>query len=160
MGKQKTDKNILEYFCIVIASFLGVGYLPLFGGTVGSLCGVVIFLSIRDDVFFAFFTLGVVLLSFITSHYAEFIFHEKDSKKIIIDDCAGMLVSFLFIPKRALFVVAGFILFRFFDFFKVYPSNKIERISGGLGVTGDDMVAGVYTNVILQVLKFAVKSVS
>ena len=53
------------------------------------------------------------------------------------------------------FGIAGFCLFRFFDFFKIYPANKIERLPGGWGVVGDDLVAGIYTNLCLQAFKLA-----
>ncbi|MFA6282430.1 MAG: phosphatidylglycerophosphatase A, partial [Candidatus Omnitrophota bacterium] len=87
----------------------------------------------------------------------EKIFDEKDCKKIIIDDFCGMSLALLFIPYDIRFVTAAFILFRVFDAFKVPPIDKIERFKGAVGVVGDDLAAGVYSLVMLQIVRLFVK---
>jgi phosphatidylglycerophosphatase A len=91
---------------------------------------------------------------------AEKILKQKDSKRIVIDDFAGMLITYLFIPYDIRFVVCGFFLFRMFDVLKIPPANKIEKCKGALGVVGDDVVAGVYANIVLQLTRILLNIIS
>ena len=61
-----------------------------------------------------------------------------------------MLISLYRIPPTMGYVVAGFLLFRFFDIVKPKPIKNLEKLKGSLGIMSDDIVAGVYTNIILQ----------
>jgi phosphatidylglycerophosphatase A len=65
----------------------------------------------------------------------------KDDKKVVIDEVAGMCISLLFLPVTLPIVLAGLILFRFFDIAKPLFIKRTE----------DDVVAGLYTNVLLQI---------
>jgi len=158
MGKQKIDTKFLDKVWISLATLFGLGFVPLLGGTIGSICGLIVFLSAGEKAWFEPAVFVLIFVSFLVSDRAEHIFREKDSKKIIIDDFTGMLISFMFIPKTPLFAICGFFLFRAFDFFKVWPANKIEDMHGGLGVAGDDVMAGIYANLVLQGLKLALNS--
>ena len=82
----------------------------------------------------------------------EDIFQEKDCPKIVIDEVAGFLLANFFSPPQLKPVALAFLLFRFFDIIKVFPAARAERISGGLGVILDDLIAGLYTFVILRLL--------
>jgi phosphatidylglycerophosphatase A len=70
----------------------------------------------------------------------------------------GYLITMLWVPKTALFIISGFFLFRFLDIVKPPPIRLIERAKGGFGVVLDDVVAGVYANIILQIVHIVVKS--
>jgi phosphatidylglycerophosphatase A len=77
---------------------------------------------------------------------------EKDSKKIIIDEFIGFYVSVLYLPKTLGFAVAAFLLFRFFDILKPLFISKVEKtLSSGLGIMADDIMAGIYANIVLQI---------
>ena len=92
------------------------------------------------------------MLGIYASTVAEKILNEKDSKKIIIDEFIGFYVSVLYLPKTLGFVIAAFLLFRFFDILKPLFISKLEKtLSNGLGVMADDILAGIYTNIILQI---------
>ncbi len=82
----------------------------------------------------------------------EEIFQENDCPKIVIDEVAGFLLANFFAPPQLKPVALAFLLFRFFDIIKVFPAARAERISGGLGVMLDDLIAGLYTVVILRLL--------
>ena len=83
---------------------------------------------------------------------AEKVLDEKDSKKIIIDEFIGFYVAVLFLPKTPGFAIAAFLLFRFFDILKPLFISKLEKtLSNGLGIMADDILAGIYTNIVLQV---------
>jgi len=76
----------------------------------------------------------------------------KDSYRIVIDEVAGMCLSLLFIPVRWQYMVIGLLLFRFFDIAKPLYIRKMEQLHGGWGVMMDDMLAGLYSNLALQVI--------
>lgn len=157
MGKQKDDKNILTKGVIVITSCFGVGYIPLGGGTVASFIGLMLRLLIKDQIFFLLTTVFITCLAFFLSGWAERIFKEKDAKQIVIDDLAGMMVAFVFIPQHMGLIIATFFLFRAFDFLKVYPINKIEKLHGALGIVGDDVLAGVFAHIVMQLFRIVFK---
>jgi phosphatidylglycerophosphatase A len=75
----------------------------------------------------------------------------KDHGRVVIDEVAGMCISLLFIPVTINYVIAALVLFRFFDIVKPLYIRKMEALPGGLGVMMDDVLAGVYANIILQI---------
>jgi phosphatidylglycerophosphatase A len=153
MGKLRLS----EKFCIAVCTLFGVGYAPLFSGTLASVAAVVVFLLTKNRLLFLIFTAVSILLAFLLTAKAEKIFKEKDSKKIVIDDFSGMLLALLLIPYDIRFVVCAFILFRVFDAFKIPPSDRIERFSGAAGIVGDDLMAGFYSLLALQIVRLFVK---
>ncbi|MFA5008012.1 MAG: phosphatidylglycerophosphatase A [Candidatus Omnitrophota bacterium] len=148
---------IVDESCVVIATLFGIGYAPLLSGTLASVAAVIAFLLIKVRVYFIIFTAISIWLSFLVAGRAEKIFEEKDSKKIVIDDFSGMLLALLFVPYDIKFVVCAFILFRVFDAFKIPPIDKIERLKGATGVVGDDLMAGFYSLVALQIVRLFVR---
>jgi phosphatidylglycerophosphatase A len=98
-----------------------------------------------------FATLAFTAFAVYISHQAEIILDEKDSRKIVIDEFPGYLVAMMFLPTNWKIISVAFVIERFFDILKVFPANLVEKkIHGGLGVVLDDIVAGIYTNLILQ----------
>ena len=152
--------NLLDKAHLLVATLFGVGYTPLCPGTASCVVAFVVFLLIKGEIAFLIFTIFIVIIAFISSARAEKLFGIKDCKLIVIDDFAGMLITFLFIPKRIEFLVTGFFLFRMLDMLKIPPADKIEQLPGASGVVGDDLVAGVYANLMLQLAKFALKITS
>lgn len=76
----------------------------------------------------------------------------KDSGNIVIDEVCGYAVSVLFVPKTGGYLIAAFILFRLFDILKPPPIRKIEQeVPGGIGIMLDDLLAGIYANICLQI---------
>ena len=89
---------------------------------------------------------------------AEQLLGAKDPGCIVIDEIAGMAVTFLGVPFSVPAVIIGFVLFRFFDILKPFPVGYMEkRLSGGLGVVMDDVAAGVMSNVALHVILAVMK---
>jgi|GEM_PF-1647465 len=138
-----------------IATMGGIGYLPIFGGTAGSLAGMVYFMIVGKGIVLYASIMAGIILSLMVSGPAEKIFEEKDSRRIIIDDFTGMLAAYVFIPGtyHLGWVVAVFLLFRVFDSLKVYPINKIEENAGSWGVLGDDIAAAVYAGICTLLLQ-------
>lgn len=137
-----------------IATFLGVGYLPLFPGTWASAAGIGLWLLAGR---FAWPAPAVcaacVLAGFLCCGRAERLLGARDPKCIVIDEVSGMLLGLLFLPAYGPKTLAmAFLFFRIFDTVKVFPADRIERLHGSRGVMGDDLVAGFYTNLMLQAL--------
>ena len=108
------------------------------------------YIAVNVPTAFAVFTAFTVWLAFAVCTRAEKALGKKDHKYMVIDDFAGMLVTFLFMPFDWRLLWAGFFLFRMFDMLKVFPADRLEKKDGSLGVVGDDLIAGVYANIILR----------
>lgn len=76
----------------------------------------------------------------------------KDSSRVVIDEAAGMMISLLFVPVTVPYVLTGFVLFRLLDITKPLLIRKTELLPGGWGVMMDDILAGVYTNLLLHTI--------
>lgn len=74
----------------------------------------------------------------------------KDSSRVVIDEVAGMWVTMLGVPTTGPRLLAGLALFRFFDIAKPLFIRDMERIPGGAGVMLDDVLAGIYSNLLLR----------
>ena len=137
-----------------IATCGGIGNVPVIPGTAASLIGVCLyFLLGQTPTLYAILTACVVLLSFAVAPKAEKAFGKKDDGRIVIDEVAGQMVSFLFLPVTVGVAVWGFVLFRLFDMFKPPPIGAIEARWGPAGITADDIGAGIYTLLLLQVAR-------
>lgn len=140
----------------IIASVFYIGYLPIAPGTLGSLAAIILNYYICHNAWIASIViLAIVFLGFVTTGRVEKIFGEKDPGEIVIDEFSGMLISLYRMPPTMGYLVAGFLLFRFFDIVKPGPIRKLEKLKGSLGIMSDDITAGVYTNIILQVAYLA-----
>jgi phosphatidylglycerophosphatase A len=78
----------------------------------------------------------------------------KDSSKVVIDEVAGMAIALLFVPHKIAYAVIALILFRFFDIVKPLGIRALEKWPGGWGVMADDVLAGLYALIVIQVLLF------
>lgn len=177
IARTSRAKTVSDYFALAFATW-GVGYSPLAPGTFGSAVGVGIYLlegwALERASIFAMrhgwgselfvslivaFTLLIVTMITIVGTWAatrvEKLLGRKDPGIVVVDEVAGQLVAFLFLPfyQTGLWaVIAGFILFRLFDIWKPYPIRKLESLGGGLGIMADDLLAGLYAAVLLSLL--------
>lgn len=129
-----------------------IGYLPFAPGTWASFFAFLIYILIKPSVYVhIFILLFTVPAGIMASHYAEKLLDEKDSGHIVVDEFCGYFLSMLFVPISLGFAIAAFLLFRFFDILKPFPIYKVESwLSGGNGIMADDLVAALYTNLLLQ----------
>ena len=135
----------------ILSTFFYVGYLPLIPGTFGSMAGIGLFYLIRaNPIVLVSFTVILIVIGFFVSGKTEQITQKKDPSCVVIDEVCGMLLSLLFIPYDIKLVIAAFFLFRILDTLKPFPIGRLERLKGGLGIMCDDLVAGLYVNIILQ----------
>ena len=150
--------NLLPWLIVVLASVCYAGFVPLAPGTAGTLVAALGSWLARGvglgPYFYGGLVLFVFLLAWWTAGRAEKLFGQSDSPKIVIDEVAGFLVSMVAIPTTLFYLTSAVILFRIFDILKLFPSRLVlARSSGGLAVVADDVIAGIYTNLILQLVK-------
>ncbi len=145
-----------------ISTFFFIGYIPFIPGTLASLAGLFLVWFLRGNpLLYLLITAIILFLGFLITSKAEEIFKRKDAKQIVIDEVCGIFLSLLFLPLRPKVIFCAFILFRILDALKIFPAERFQRLSGGKGIMLDDIVAGLYTNIILQlVLRFAAFKIS
>jgi phosphatidylglycerophosphatase A len=69
----------------------------------------------------------------------------------------GFFTAMMWVPGTALFIALGFVLFRLFDIIKPPPARRLEQVRGGYGVVLDDVMAGIYANIVLQVIRIIIR---
>jgi len=146
-------RNIKDNIILFIAQGAYSGRVPFAPGTAGTIVGVLLAVLLRDAVYcwYALATAVVTSIGTWAAGEADAILGTKDSPTIVIDEIAGFLVAMFLVPFTWWTVAAAFVLFRIIDIVKPWPLKRLQDIPGGMGVMLDDLGAGVYTNVILQV---------
>ena len=142
-----------------VASGFFVGYVPFAQGTFGSLRVPLLYLVIPGTWFVRFpgeISLALLVISLILYFLGVWVSSEcetvwgHDPGRVVIDEIAGMFVTLLFMPLTAATVWSGFFLFRVFDVAKPPPVRWSEQLPRGWGVMSDDVVAGIYANIVLR----------
>ena len=102
-----------------------------------------------------------MILGFLFAGQVAKLFNRRDPPQIVIDEINGMLISLLALPTQGagilndkLILIIGFVVFRVLDVVKPYPADWFQHRKGSLGIMGDDIVAGIYTNIILRLIIF------
>ncbi len=142
-----------KYFVTIF----GIGFIPFAPGTLGSIFAIIIwYLSIITlNIYFFYFILFLVtVLSFKLIETYMVNTKKGDPSEVIIDEFIGQSVPLVFLFQFNIYeVLLAFCTFRFFDIFKIYPVNKAEKIKGATGVIIDDIVAGIYSLVLVMIYK-------
>lgn len=137
----------------LVATGLGSGYSPFAPGTAGSLVGLALYWPLaRLDP--AWVVAAIVLLFFVGVAAATSVARQvglHDPGIVVVDEVIGMWISLAFLPLTPITAVAGFLLFRVMDIVKPPPARGFERFPGGWGIMADDVMAGVYANLVLRV---------
>lgn len=170
-------RSASDYVALAIAT-CGVGYLPVAPGTLGSLVGVGIYLSVWGwfyglleanaqrgaslsqvftplMAFMLLLTLVTAMVGIWAATRSEKVLQRKDPSVVVIDEVAGQMIALLSGPfwlPTWWSVLTAFILFRLFDIWKPYPIRRLEALESGLGIMADDLVAGVYALIANSVL--------
>lgn len=147
----------------IIATTFGIGYCPLAPGTAGSLFILVLYWLLPEIsnlifllIIIFLFTIGVFSASIVEKETINRLGSNKghDPSIIVIDEVIGMLIAVFAIPKTIPYLIAAFILFRLFDIVKPFPINKSQKIPYGWGIVIDDVIAGIYANIAIQIFMF------
>jgi len=139
----------------IIATCFGIGYLQKGAGTVAALfCCVAWYVFNLAELNVYWQMLQVALLFVLGTISANRVEAEwgHDSNRVVIDEWMGMAVALFLVPFSWLNIISAFVLFRFFDIVKPLFIRKAEAFPGGWGVMSDDLLAGIYSNLILHLL--------
>ena len=137
----------------IIATFFAVGFTPLAPGTAASLITVFLYKYLLYRVSWPFY-LGLVFVIYITGVWASTLYSQQlgqeDPGKVVIDEVAGQLLALFMLTPTWFLMIMSFFLFRFFDIFKPPIIKKAESFSQGWGIMLDDIVAGIYTSIMIN----------
>ncbi len=138
-----------------IATLFGTGYLSGFPGTVGSVFGLLLYVitgiiggAILQWIFFPI----LIILAYWSGKWVADSLGQKDPTCVVIDEVAGVWVTFLGTHIHGPFLLIGFLLFRLMDIFKPFPIRRSEAIPKGWGILVDDLLAGLYANLVLRLI--------
>ena len=160
------NKKNTNYFSNLVSTVFFIGYFPLRGG--GSwaalLCLIFFIFSkyllvdIYDLSKNVFLIINLVILLFylplgIFTINRTITKENPDPHHVVFDEWVGMWIPIIFINFNFYALILSFFIFRFFDIFKPYPINKFEKLPKAYGVLGDDIIAGIFTLVIMLVLQ-------
>lgn len=150
----QVNKNI-PFVARIFATGLFTGYSPIAPGTAGSALGLAIYLisGVGDTHFF----IPLIIINFIIGVITSSILEKSlgnDPSVVVIDEIVGMWISLLFLPSNLVIIISAFLLFRIFDIVKPFPCRRAEKLKLGWGIMLDDVVAGIYANLLLQIAVF------
>jgi phosphatidylglycerophosphatase A len=146
---------LFDRLILLLATGLGLGLIPGAPGTYGTLLGIPLaWVFARPGIFLnSLSLLAFAALSIWVAGKAEVTLKKHDAREIVIDEVAGMAVTLFLVPINHQTAIAGFLLFRFFDIVKLGPVKWANnRLSGGLGIVADDLLAGIFANLSLRLL--------
>lgn len=141
----------------LIATGLGIGYIGKGAGTAAAFVTALFWYlfqsgSINDSFVLPLcITLAIIAVGIWSADRVEALWG-KDHNRVVIDEVAGMCITLLFIPVSIKYGLIGFVLFRFFDIAKPLFIRKLEALKGGWGVMADDILAGIYSNLVMQII--------
>jgi phosphatidylglycerophosphatase A len=148
-----------HFFPQVIATVGFIGYSPFAPGTMGSLAAALVFLLFPPYLSPWLVGSGLLILLAIAvwSSRRMAVFDKAQSGKVdpqevVIDEVMGMAVTLAFVPLNLKTISLGLLLFRIFDVTKPFPARRFEKLPGGWGIVMDDVVAGIYANVVVRVI--------
>jgi len=145
--------NLKQKSVMFFATGCFIGNISFAPGTFGSILGLPLcfFLSKINLSIAVFLTVIFIFFSIWIAQRAEKIVNTEDPGCIVIDEIAGILVTFTGLPFNVISVAFGFLIFRALDIWKPYPISWIERkLSGGAGIVMDDVAAGICSNILLR----------
>ncbi|MCP3889696.1 MAG: phosphatidylglycerophosphatase A [Desulfobulbaceae bacterium] len=147
----------MNQLIMALATGLYVGKIAKAPGTWGSLAAFVPWFFIKDLPIgtYLLVLVAVFILGFFVSGSAEKILDSPDAGCIVIDEFLGMFITLMAAPASPVAWILGFLLFRLFDILKPFPVSWFDKhIHGGIGIMMDDVMAGIYALVCLQLIWF------
>ncbi|RJX25749.1 MAG: phosphatidylglycerophosphatase A [Desulfurivibrio sp.] len=147
----------MDKLIMALASGLYTGYLPIAPGTWGTLVAFPLHLlltRLSPAGYYAGLAI-IFVVAVLAAGSAEKILDRGDPGIVVIDEIIGMLIGLIGAPIKALPLIIAFLLFRILDILKPFPAGWADaHLHGGLGIVLDDVVAGFYTLLVMQLLKY------
>jgi phosphatidylglycerophosphatase A len=156
---QRTIDSAAPRWATLVATFFGTGRLKPGPGTWGALATTLLWWLIASHIPSSARLIVIALLIVVSvgigipaatleARGCE----KKDPSHVVIDEVAGQLVTLVAVPVQWKALLAGFILFRVFDILKPPPIRQLERLPEGTGIVVDDLGAGIYALIVMQLL--------
>lgn len=145
----------MKLFSRIISTFFGIGFFPIAPGTLASLVTVLVYkyflYSMRWPymllLFLLLYVLGVITSSFYVSESGK-----EDPSEVVLDEVLGQLIALFMLRPSWLLVLSAFFAFRFFDILKPFFIKKAEKFSKGWGIMLDDIIAGIYSSILINIV--------
>ena len=147
-----------------LTSCFGLGYLPIAPGTWGSMPVAAVFglmcyqgvSAVTVSVVMGVIALAGAIICVLFGPEAIEATGKKDPSEVVSDEAAGQAVTFIGactagVGSATIITIAGFLLFRLFDILKPFPCRRLEKLPKGFGILADDLMAGVYAAIVLQI---------
>ncbi len=146
----------INLFEKIVGSGFFTGYIPIASGTFGSLIAIVVYLIpgfeqlqiILPSIVILFFY-GVYVSSKFENVYG------KDPSQCTVDEVVGTWIALIALPKTAYIIITSFLIWRVFDIIKPFPVRNSEKLPGGWGIMIDDVIAGFYSLIIVQLIVYS-----
>jgi len=143
----------------LLSSVFYVGKLPIAPGTWGSLVALIVWYLIIP-IISSSTLMGLIVVIFVLGVYVssvtEIHINKNDPSSVVIDEWVGQWIALLYLPQSVLWGLIGFMLFRLFDIWKPYPIKKFDDLHGGWGIMMDDVLAGIFSLIIVQILRSSI----
>jgi phosphatidylglycerophosphatase A len=154
--QEKLGSGMRNHLSLAYASVFHIGFIP---GAPGTYASIVTSLGFSLIFFFSgriipeLHVSAVCLIALTGALASDDVSRRtgnQDPQFVVIDEVAGQLLTFLFLPVNPFNLILGTVLFRVFDMWKPFLIRKLEHLRGGVGIMADDLLAGVYANLVLQ----------
>ena len=157
---------MIKKFNLLFLTLLNIGKIKYAPGTIASLITCVLFfllIDIYNIIILVFYTIIIFSYSLVAINTSFDAFDASDPQEIVIDEVVGQMLPLLAIPiyetlyllPKTYYCVAAFLAFRLFDIWKPYPISYVDNdVKGALGIMLDDILAGVYSIIVLTIIFF------
>lgn len=143
----------MNFFTKALGSGLFTGYFPFASGTVASIVATLIYfipgfekIYILIPLIIFFIIISIPIGNSFEKEYG------KDPTFFTLDEFIGTWISYLFLPKNFLLIFITFLLWRILDILKPFPARKLENLNGGLGIVIDDIISGIYSCILMNIV--------
>jgi phosphatidylglycerophosphatase A len=152
-----THENKPALGILVWATVFGLGYAPVAPGTVGTAGAVIIHYYVLADFSWWSYILAWLFVfgtGCYVAHEVQTALGKDDPGIVVIDEAIGYFAAMFLLPPTWGYILAAFIIFRALDIIKPWPASYFDKeVKNGFGIVMDDVAAGIYTNLILQVFR-------
>ena len=140
-----------KFFASITATFFGVGYIPVVPATFASAASALLTWYFIPGGTLLFWALGLSAAGLCACRPSQDIFNSKDPKQFVMDEVCGMMLTLLWLPKNPGLYAGAFFLFRILDVWKPWPISRIQESRHATSIMWDDLLAGVFANILLQI---------
>ena len=146
----------INLFEKIVGSGFYTGYIPFASGTFGSLIAIFIYLIPGFEQLYII--LPSIVILFVYGVYVSSKFEKvygKDPSQCTVDEVVGTWIALIALPKTAYIVLTSFLVWRLLDIIKPFPARGSEKLPGGWGIMIDDVIAGSYSLIIVQLIVYS-----